>query len=87
MTFHFASLAAVRKGLDRINFIMEDGRTEACLVNRKNLHEAFYVIDQAVKPYLEKRKGAGRPLFLPQQSLGLGRRTQQWSAECPGRPV
>lgn len=76
MTFRHASLAAVRKGLDRINFIMEDGRTEACVVNRKNLHEAFYVIDQAVKPYLEKRKGLlqeqGVRFSFPSSPSGLG---------------
>lgn len=76
MTFHYASLAAVRKGLDRIHFIMEDGRTEACLVNRKNLHKAFYVIDQAVKPYLEKRKSLlqeqGVRFSFPSSPSGLG---------------
>ncbi len=76
MTFRYASLAAVRKGLDRINFVMEDGRTEACLVNRKNLHEAFYVIDQAVKPYLEKRASLlqeqGVRFSFPSSPSGLG---------------
>lgn len=76
MTFRYASLAAVRKGVDRINFIMEDGRTEACLLNRKYLHEAFYVIEQAVKPYLENRKGhlreQGVRFSFPSSPSGLG---------------
>lgn len=55
MVFDYASLISVKKGLDRIHFITEDGRTESCAVNRKNIHEAFYVIEQAFKPYIARR--------------------------------
>lgn len=69
MTFRYASMAALKKGLDRINFIMEDGRTESCAVNRKNLHEAFYTIEQASRPYLAERRqrlqAAGIRLSFP----------------------
>ena len=51
----YDSLVALKKGLDRINFIMEDGRTESCAVNRKNLHEAYFTIEQASRSYLSER--------------------------------
>lgn len=75
-TFQYASLAAIKKGLDRINFIMEDGRTESCTLNQKILHEAFYIIEQACRPYFAertKRLGAAgiRYSFLSSPS-GLG---------------
>lgn len=54
--FYYASLMAVKKGLDRINFIMEDGQTVPCAVNRKNIHEAFVYIENAVRPYIAERK-------------------------------
>lgn len=54
--FCFAGLIAVKKGLDRISFVMENGQTESCTVNRKNIHEAFVYIEQALAPYLEERK-------------------------------
>lgn len=55
LIFCYDSIAAVKKGLDRINFIMEDGRTESCAVNRKKIHEAFFTIEQACRPYLAAR--------------------------------
>ena len=55
MVFRYDSLAAVRKGLDRINFIMEDGRTESCAMGIKVLSKAFFTIEQASRPYLEER--------------------------------
>lgn len=55
-TFQYAGLVSVRKGLDRIFFVMEDGRTESCPVSMKVVHEAFLYIEKAVKPYLEERK-------------------------------
>lgn len=55
MVLPYASLVALKKGLDRINFIMDDGRTESCAVNTKNIHEAFYIIEQASRPYIAER--------------------------------
>ena len=54
--FHYSSLMSVKKGLDRINFIMEDGQTVPCAVNRKNIHEAFVYIENAVRPYIAERQ-------------------------------
>lgn len=54
--FQYSALISVKKGLDRINFIMEDGQTVPCAVSRKNIHEAFVYIDQAVRPYIAERK-------------------------------
>ena len=61
MVLPYESLVSLKKGMDRISFIMEDARTESCTVNRKNLHEAFYTIEQASRPYLARRKGGWRP--------------------------
>lgn len=60
--YNYSTLVSVKKrtglglGLDHIDFITEDGRTESCDVNRKNIHEAFLYIEQAVKPYIAERK-------------------------------
>ncbi len=54
--YGYSGLVAVRKGLDRIFFITEDGRTESCVVSRKYVHEAFLYIEKAVGPYIEERK-------------------------------
>ena len=54
--FQYSALISVKKGLDRINFIMEDGQTVPCAVSRKNIHEAFVYIDQAARPYIAERK-------------------------------
>lgn len=54
--FNYSALLAVKKGLDRISFITEDGRTESCPVNRKNIHEAFLYIEKASRPYIDERK-------------------------------
>lgn len=75
MIFRYDSLVSVKKGLDRINFVMDDGRTESCTVNRKNLHEAFYVIEQAFAPYLAERnrqlQSAGVRYSFPSSPSGL----------------
>lgn len=54
--YNYAGLVAVKKGLDRILFITEDGRTESCMVSMKNVHEAFIYIEKAARPYIEERK-------------------------------
>lgn len=54
--YDYSALVAVKKGLDRILFITEDGRTEPCVVSRKNVHEAFLYIEKAARPYIEERK-------------------------------
>lgn len=54
--FDFSALMAVKKGLDRINFITEDGRTVSCPVSRKNIHEAFVYVEQAFRPYIGERE-------------------------------
>ena len=54
--YDYSALVAVKKGLDRILFITEDGRTESCVVSRKNVHEAFLYIEKAARPYIEERK-------------------------------
>ncbi|MCM1190149.1 MAG: P-loop NTPase fold protein [bacterium] len=54
--FNYSALVSVKKGLDRIFFITEDGRTESCTVNMKMIHEAFLYIEKASKPYIEERK-------------------------------
>lgn len=54
--FNYSALVSVKKGLDRIIFVTEDGRSESCAVNRKNIHEAFLYIDQAARPYIARRK-------------------------------
>ncbi len=64
--YDYSALAAVRKktgvgtalglGLDHIEFITEDGSIESCPVNRKDIHEAFLRIREAVNPYLAERK-------------------------------
>lgn len=54
--FNYSALVSVKKGLDRIIFVTEDGRSESCTVNRKNIHEAFLYIEQAARPYIAQRK-------------------------------
>lgn len=54
--FDYSALVSVKKGLDRILFITEDGRTESCVVNRKNIHEAFIYIEKTSEPYIAERK-------------------------------
>ncbi len=54
--YNYSGLVAVKKGLDNISFITEDGRAEFCPVNRKNIHEAFLYIEQASRPYIAERK-------------------------------
>ena len=54
--YDYSALVAVKKGLDRILFITEDGRTESCVVSRKNVHEAYLYIEKAARPYIEERK-------------------------------
>lgn len=64
--YNYSALVAVRKklgmgtvlglGLDHIEFITEDGASESCPVNRKDIHEAFLRIQEAIKPYLAQRK-------------------------------
>ena len=64
--YNYSALVAVRKklgmgtvlglGLDHIEFITEDGSTESCPVNRKDVHEAFLRIQEAIQPYLAQRK-------------------------------
>lgn len=64
--YDYSALVAVKKklgvgtvlgvGLDHIEFITEDGSTESCPVNRKDVHEAFLRIQEAVGPYLAQRK-------------------------------
>ena len=64
--YNYSALAAVKKklgvgtvlglGLDHINFITEDGSIESCPVNRKDVHEAFLRIQEAINPYLAERK-------------------------------
>ncbi len=55
--FDYTGLVAVKKGrLDSIDFITEDGHTETCPADRKCVHEAFLYIEQAVRPYLARRK-------------------------------
>ena len=64
--YNYSALVAVRKklgvgtvlglGLDHIEFITEDGSTESCPVNRKDVHEAFLRIQEAIKPYLAQRR-------------------------------
>ncbi len=76
MVFPYESLAALKKGLDRINFIMEDGKTESCAVNRKDLHKAFFTIEQASRPYIERRgsqlQSEGIRYSFPSSPSGLG---------------
>lgn len=46
--FRYDGLVSVRKGLlDTIEFVTEDGRTEACPADRKCVHEALVYIEQA----------------------------------------
>ena len=54
--FDYAALMAVKKGLDRINFITTDGLTVSCPAGRKSVHEAFVYIEQAFKPYIAERE-------------------------------
>ena len=57
--YNYDSLVAVKKRTlptPAILFITEDGQTGACAVPSKNIHEAFFHIEQAVAPYLEERK-------------------------------
>lgn len=56
--FNYSAIISVKKGLDRIIFVTEDGQAESCTVNRKNIHEAFLYIENASKPYIEKKKEA-----------------------------
>ena len=54
--YEYASLMAVKKGLDRIVFVTADGSSESCVVGRKNIHEAYLYIEKAAAPYIEERK-------------------------------
>lgn len=54
--FDYSALMAVKKGLDRINFITTDGLTVSCPAGRKSVHEAFVYIEQAFRPYLAERE-------------------------------
>jgi len=55
--FNYTGLVSVKKGrLESIDFVTEDGRTESCPVDRKCIHEAFLYIEQAVRPYLARRR-------------------------------
>lgn len=54
--FSYTGLVAVRKEWDHIDFITEDGLTEACPADRKCVHEAFLYIEQMVRPYLAQRR-------------------------------
>lgn len=58
--YNYSGLVAVKKrmglGLDHIDFVTEDGRTESCDVNRKSVHEAFMYIEKAARPYIAERK-------------------------------
>ena len=64
--YNYSALVAVRKklgvgtvlglGLDHIEFITEDGGSESCPVSRKDVHEAFLRIQEAIQPYLAQRK-------------------------------
>ncbi len=76
MVLPYASLVSLKKGLDRINFLMEDGRTESCSVSRKNLHEAYYSIEQASRPFLAQRRerllAQGIRYSFPSSPSGLG---------------
>ena len=56
MVIVYSTLVSVKKGLDRIVFMTEDGRSESCTVNRKNIHEAFLYIDKASQPYIAARQ-------------------------------
>ena len=56
MVIVYSTLVSVKKGLDRIVFMTEDGRSESCAVNRKNIHEAFLYIDKASQPYIAARQ-------------------------------
>lgn len=56
MVIDYSALVSVKKGLDRIVFMTEDGRSESCTVNRKNIHEAFLYIDKASQPYIAARQ-------------------------------
>lgn len=55
-TFDYSALVAVKKGLDRIIFVTEDGRSESCQVGMKSVHEAYLYIERAVRPYLAQRE-------------------------------
>lgn len=54
--FNYSGLVAVKKEWDHIDFITEDGRRVSCPADRKCVHEAFLYIEQAVRPYLVRRK-------------------------------
>lgn len=54
--YDYAALVAVKKGLDRIVFVTENGQSESCPVGMKAVHEAYLYIEQAVRPYLARRE-------------------------------
>lgn len=64
--YSYSALVSVKKrlgvgtalglGPDHIDFVTEDGSTESCPVNRKDVHEAFLRIEDVVRPYLAKRQ-------------------------------
>ena len=70
MVIVYSTLVSVKKGLDRIVFMTEDGRSESCAVNRKNIHEAFYILIRPPSPI----SPPGRSGFWPRGSGTL------WSA-------
>ncbi len=76
MVIPYDSLVALKKGLDRISFVMEDGRTESCVVNRKSLHEAYFTIEQASRSYIARRdqklREEGIRYSFPSSRFGLG---------------
>ncbi len=73
--FDYSDLIAVKKGLDRIYFLTDDGKSESCAVNRKDIHEAFLYVDQATRPYIAKKKelllAEGIKFSIPCGSLGM----------------
>lgn len=68
-------LVTLKKGLDRINFVMDDGRTESCAVNRRNLHEAYFHIEQASKNFIAQRnrrlESEGIMFSFPSSRFGI----------------
>lgn len=54
--YNYSGLISVKKGLNRIAFVTGDGRTESCTVNKEVLHDAFFHIEKASRPYIEERK-------------------------------
>ncbi len=71
----YDGLVALKKGIDRINFVMADGRTESCAVNRKSLHEAYFNIEQASRSYISERsrrlQSEGIQYSFPSSRFGI----------------